>query len=162
MERIADATFLTCSCQAEPAFLERHRVATTAACLQEAKHNLRDEIIANELDTAVDITPTEKPRKEIKANEVLSATDLELLSTCIARKDSAMLITDDSTLKFDARRNHVRTLTTPSFVEMLVKQGEETPEKALLFLDRLHPIYNRRKKAEIAITHIKQYRGGLP
>ncbi|MBI4360962.1 hypothetical protein HY572_04295 [Candidatus Micrarchaeota archaeon] len=151
---VADATFLTFMAEIDVQALGIVRPASIQAVLDEARHNLKDEIKSVRMAECVAILES-KAAKTDSAFRNLSPVDASLLETCTQRKRECVLVTDDGLLMAAARNRHIAVLSTPAFIEFLAKKDVVERRTAVAWLEKLSVTYPRTKKVETALKNLE-------
>ena len=152
MQVLVNTTTLVYLYQTRPALAGRLGIATIRDVAVELGHMLGDSE-AKELLQGVEVTGVRKARLASAQGKWLSETDVRLLGT--AKALNAVLVTDDKKLMAAAKENGVDSEDTPHFIESL--GGKLRKEEALDLLDRLAPLYLRRKVIERARERIERW-----
>ena len=154
MKYLSNATFLTYVVKACPQMLEGLGLCTIRAVLDEVRNNVFDPFFEANCERIIYIV-SKKKQVDLNKEDLrkISAVDRELLFS--ANAIDCLLITDDRALRSLAKENGIKTLITPTFIELLVQRGGFDNDNGVQMLESITPFYIRKKLISKSIKRLK-------
>jgi predicted nucleic acid-binding protein len=134
--------------------LEGLGLCTIRAVLDEVRNNVFDSFFEANCERLIHIV-SKKKQVDLNKDELrkISAVDRELLFS--ANAVDCLLITDDRAVRSLAKENGIKTLITPTFIELLVQRDKFDSDKGVRMLESITPFYIREKLISKSIRRLK-------